>query len=46
MLLELLAGVEHAPLPLALVSFAAAFLGRAFELRDFLFRERPLQFFL
>ena len=46
MLLELIARVAHATLPLALVPLATAFLVRALELRDLLLRERPLELLL
>ena len=45
-LLELTFAVANSPLSLAIVSFAAAFLGGAFELRDLLLGERPVQLLL
>src|SRR5512138_1898000 len=45
-LLELTFAVANAPLSLAIVSFAAALLGGALELRDLLRGERPVQLLL
>ena len=45
-LLELTLAVANAPLSLAIVSFAAALLGSALELRDLVRGERPVQLFL